>query len=362
MEAMAETKSKLALLGDGVKEAVSHLDREDIHELMKKHLQTLKLIDTQGEWVSESMAELSESLLPSQFEKADWEDFIDQILSSCGKNSYLGEFLETVKNVEFPFLRNKYDKEGDRVFSDVLAYALVLENLTKACASDWRIMEEVYHLFDKKRKELGSFKELPLFHKIKLMSVTAPIRSYIENHKSGTVSPTSGGTAVAINIMEAVWTDFKSGNRGNAAAGRILAKNKAGSKKYDEKTGAGPSGFSEDGKDIERVYPFPADWAGLYQAWNMCFVTRFPDFPYVMAKLLIPQVSNYHEKPKSYIYNRAIALFIYLNFASFDYVEKKHKGEEVIDWHDRSLSLAFGEVNRKTARLYQEKVDAAKKS
>ncbi len=136
-------------------------------------------------------------------------------------------------------------------------------------------------------KELGVKSENKYIYRsfFTLQGKKIPIKKYLACHKTRVIKPTSGGTAVAINILEATWTDYKTGCKDNAKAGWVLAKNKCGVEKYDPRTGVGPSGWSKDGKVIERVYPFPTEWASLYQTWNICFVTRFEDFLYVMPKL-----------------------------------------------------------------------------
>ncbi|MDC7223402.1 MAG: hypothetical protein PQJ60_06640 [Spirochaetales bacterium] len=349
-------------IGSLLKGTAAKAKKEKVTETMEKHYRVLKIKDDKGEWTSPRLADHEKDLLPPRMDAEKLALFVDEMARITKGNSYLMDFMDTLEEGQFPFLAEKFAEEGEEVLFDALCYGAVLQNLTKLCAEDPIILEDVYELFSRKRKELNAFKELPFFHKIKLLSVTKPIESYINCHKTKKISPTSGGFAVKLNITEAVWADRRMGCGDNAFTGRILAKNRCGRKKTDKRTGVGPSGWSEDGKSIERVYPFPADWAALYQVWNMCFVTRFQDFPYVIPKLLIPQVAAYQDKPKNYIYNRAIALFIYLNFASFDYVEKKKTGEKIISWHDRTLSLAFGKVNAASARAYRKKVDQAKKS
>ena len=72
----------------------------------------------------------------------------------------------------------------------------------------------------------------------------------------------------------------------------------------DIRTGAGPTRFSEDGQRIEFRPPLPRQWADLYQTWNMAFISKYPDFPFFMAKLLIPSVSGYQGRPENYLYPR----------------------------------------------------------
>ncbi len=365
----SNTQTKVNKTKDGILEKISaaikstlvNVDETQMYSIMRSHYETLNLINKDGVWVSPKFTDRADTLLPKDMTYEKVCLFIDEMIALAKKNDYLMHFMKTCSKEKFSVIEEKFKEEGKQVLPDVMGYTIILQNLTKECADDYKMLEELYNCFKKLRDELGAFKELPLFHKIKLVSVELPMKTYFKFHKTGVIPPKSGGNAVAINILEATWTDYKTGFKGNAKTGWILAKNKCGSPKHDERTGAGPSGWSKDGKMIERVYPFPTEWASLYQTWNMCFVTRFQDFLYVIPKLLIPQVADYYEKPHNYIYNRAIALYIYLNFASFDYVEKKKSGEKVINWHDRKLSLLFGESNAAMAGVYQSKVQKATK-
>jgi len=342
-----------------LKASVSHIDGAAMLDIMRSHYRTLQLLNADNQWNSTVIAKYSNQLLPQNLSLDQINQFIDDCATAATKNQYLMNFLNQAK--KYDHLSTKFEQEKTTVMPDVIGYALVLQNLASLCVNDYTLLEELYATFRERRAALGAFKALPLFHKIKLISVEKPMYAYITAHKTRMIKPTAGGTAVAINIWEATWTDFKSGIKDNAFAGKILALNKCGRKQADPRTGAGPSGFSPDGKMIERVYPFGLQWADLYQVWNMCFCTRFRDWVYVVPKLIIPQIANYHQKPKEYIYNRAFGLYIYLNFASFDYVEKQNNQEAVIDWHDRSLSLDFAKVNKQSALHYQSLVDQATK-
>ncbi len=335
--------------------AIQQRTPEELGKILASHGKTLQLIDEKGQWFSPLFEKQKEKLLPGIVTHEKLGGFIDQIVEANLKNDYLKDYLRDFKLENYKTLADKVDSEGDTILPDVLMYSYLLENLCHLCASDYHYLEELYLHLEARRKETGAFKLLPLFHKIKMISVAKPLRdNYLKSFKTGEINPKSGGIAVAINIIEATWTDYKSGIKGNAKAGWILAKNRCGKLSADPRTGVGPSGFSKDQKMIQRSYPLGLEWAALYQVWNMCFCTRFQDYPYVIAKLLIPQVANYHEEPKNYIYNRAMALYLYLNFSCFDYMEKKKTGEPVINWFNRDLSLDFAKNNKRAAESYEE--------
>ena len=46
----------------------------------------------------------------------------------------------------------------------------------------------------------------------------------------------------------------------------------------------------------------------MFSTWNLAFVSNYPDFPFYMAKLLIPTVSGYQARPEGYLYPRHSSL------------------------------------------------------
>ena len=102
--------------------------------------------------------------------------------------------------------------------------------------------------------------------------------------------------------------------------------------------------------------PLSKEWADLYSTWNMGFVSHYSYFPYVMAKLLIPEVSDYQDKPNEYIYDRALALYAHLHFSLFG---RSEGGTNVdsFNWATDEFTDHFGEVNRASANDYDAKVN-----
>ncbi|MDO5294221.1 MAG: hypothetical protein Q4F05_15900 [bacterium] len=344
---------RLNSLKELINEQLLTLKSNDLKRIMRKHYRRLHLMDRNGQWKDKLFENNQEYLLPAQITNESVNEFMDQIVTLALENNYLVKYIESCSPENYTYLKQKFNEEGAEVIPDVIAYSLALNKLTTLCLKDWHILEYLYKHLRKVRKDTGSFKKLPLFHKIKLISVELPIKTYLECHRTRKIEPTSGGIAVAINILEATVTDFLYGVNDNAETGWTLMKNRCGLKEKDPKTGAGPSKWSDDGKYIQRVYPYGKQWADLYQVWNLCFCTRFKDFVYVIPKLLIPAVADYREQPANYIYQRAIALYIYLNWSSFDYLEKQKKNQPCINWHDKSLSLEFAKSNRHMAMHYQ---------
>ena len=324
---------------------------------MLRHYKLLRLKGDDGKWAFKELEEKSEELLPKDMDEKKTKEFVDEMSRIAEKNPYLMNFLKKAQGYSFNKLSEKVDSEGNKVIPDAVAFAIVLERLTKAMYNNPKIIEKSIEVFGKAREKEGAFKQLPFFHKIKLLSVELPMKkTYMKAHRTGIVPPKSGSIAIPLNILEATISDYLSGYKNNASTGWTLAVNRPGSKEYDPRTGAGPSGWSDDKKAITRSMPLPKEWADLYQTWNMSFVSKIQDFPYIVPKLLIPQVANYEKKPTEYIYNRAIALYIYLNHASFDYVEKIKNNEPIIDWTDDKLTTLWGKSNLESKLAYNREL------
>ncbi len=347
-------------LSETIKKSMEGITEKEMFTRMEKHYKTLHLINENGQWYDSEFQKYSSILLPSDMTNSKINLLIDHVEKILLQNNYLTFFIDSITQSQFSTLKKKFDEEGAVIIPDIVAYSLVLENLTRAIVDNHVLLDSIYSNFKKARKASNSFKLLPLFHKIKLISVEKPIEHYIKYHTTKFIPPKSGGMGVAINIWEATWTDWKSKNKDNAKAGKVLAQNKAGALKKDPLTGAGPSRWSDDGKIPLRCFPFGLEWTDLYQTWNMAFVTRFQDFPYILPKLLIPIVADYKNTPNEYIYKRAIALYIYLNFASFSMADQKSMNVEPINWFDKELNKYWGNCNAKSADDYLKKLSDVK--
>ena len=361
MNHTAEDVSSVEYIGKLIKSKLCNLQQKQLYAIMKKHLKTLCLIDGTDNWASTKLSAVAGVLLPVDITLKQVDEFIDRIIENLKKNQYLTAFFKSLGFNKFKKLTDKFNQEGDQVIPDVIGYALVLENLVNVCANDYLMYEECFNIFTKARKQRSFLKLMPLFAKVKFLSIENVVRdTYLINHKTKVVPPTSGKISVPMNILEATIADLARGNVGNAKAGLVLSGHRCGQKKNDPLTGAGPTVFSKDGKAVERVFPLPKNWASLYQTWNMDFCMGFGNFPYVITKLLIPRVSGYFDKPKEYIYHRVIALYITLNFLGFELINDTQSRKKRIDWYDRELMLHWGIINKQSADIYALLVKQAK--
>lgn len=337
-----------------IKNELHGCDEKKMYDLMLNHYQIFNLIDNDGNWATKQLKEISEDLLPKNFTEERSKSFVDEMAKYAEQNLYLMDFLESVNNETFPYLSEKVKKEGYKVLPDVISYAIVLNNLTKVTYDNPKILENCVKIFEEARHNTNASKHIPYFHKIKFISVDPVIKSFIYYHETRKIPKSYGRLGLVINVLEAAMFDFISGFRDNAKTALTLVSHRIGSKKIDTKTGSGPSTWSEDRKAISMS--LTKEWCDLYQTWNMAFVSQFNDFPYIIPKLIIPQVANYQNVPTSYMYKRALALYLYLNYVSLDYVEKAKNNESSIQWNDKKLTKIWGKINLKSAKKYNTEI------
>jgi hypothetical protein len=194
-----------------------------------------------------------------------------------------------------------------------------------------------------------------LFEKAKKLSVDYPIERFLEIHRTGEVPADFLRVMFPVNILEAAALDLKLGNVDNAKVGWTLAVNRPGGSP-NEATGAGPARFAEDGQGIEFHVPLAREWADLYSTWNLAFVSHYEHFPYVMAKLLIPNVADYQDAPEDYMYNRALALYTHINFALLGRINGG-VSKDSMSWASEEMTENWGRVNNESRHDYNAELD-----
>ncbi|MBU2709562.1 hypothetical protein [Zooshikella harenae] len=328
-------------------ETVNNMADDALYIKMQKHYQTLRLLDTENQWVTPKLSSISDQLLPKNISKQDAKQLIKETANSLEKNEYLITFLEKAENYTFNDLINKSSHNRQQHLADVIAYALVQQNLTTAMYDDWKIIEDCKTVWAKARTKTDFYSQMGLFSKVKLVSVEYPISRIISFHKENYVPEYFTKLLLPLNILEAVAVDTENGFLDNAIAGLVLTANNPGEL---------PSRFNDNHKSILISMPLPKKWADLYSVWNLAFVSRYEHFPYTMVKLLIPKVNNYYAQPDEYIYNRALALYTHIHFTFLGSADRAITGETTFDWSDEAFTKLFGEVNRDSAYDYEKSV------
>ncbi len=343
-------------IADKINECLNGIDSESMFQLMVKHYQIFQLLDNQMNWVHPQLQKKSDELLGKNWTENRTKSFVWEMTELAQKNEYLVNFLEQVGSERFETLTEKFKEEGTYVIPDLLAFAIVLERLSIQMAQDPEFIILLTNIFRERKNKAQVFRHPSFFHKVKLLSIEAGLLKKLEMHKTGVVPPGAFRWLLPLNILEAYLFDFLKGNKDNAKACLPLVVNRAGAAKEDPLTGAGPSIWSEDKKTIRIRMSLPKEWANLYQTWNMAFVSQYPSFLYLLPKLIIPQVANYHNKPTEFIENRVLALYLTLLYTGFLNPAKERNNEPVYNWSDKKLTTLWGKANLVSANLYKKEL------
>ncbi|MCP3943307.1 MAG: hypothetical protein GY710_17730 [Desulfobacteraceae bacterium] len=354
-----QKSSAIKLIAQEVKSAVKDISSMEMQELMKVHLRQLRLIDDQDNWQAPELEEIADFLLPDDLNPEIVAAFIDQMADLAVENTYLNNFVNQAINNDFENLSYKIETEGRQMYPSVVAYAFVLERLTKAERNDWRIAEKCVAIWEEQRKEANVSENMELFDFAKLVSVEYPVKKIIEFYKSGEVEENFCRVMMSANVMEATLVDLKLRHRDNAKAGFTLAVNPPGGRACKEVEGICESRWSDDQDAVLVTMPLSIPWINLYVTWNMAFTSRYEHFPFVIAKLLIPQVAGYQTKPDEFVHDRAFSLFTHLNWALLGRAEGTESVQYDVKWHDESFTKFWGEVNRESALSYEDQLAEA---
>ena len=351
------TRPATRVIADRVKSTLTPISSRQFLAMMKAFYQRGRLMNDQGTFEIEELAAISEELLPETMKMAQVNDFIDEIASHIEDNPYVMEFLTEALQASFPSLESIYSKEGAEVIPKIVAWAMVLEKVTKAQLDHPELIGIMSDYWIAERKRQGiNFRKMGFFGAVKLVSMEEPIQQIATFHSIGEVDPKFLRGMLPLNIGEAITADWVMGYHDNALAGWPLLKNSPG-QKFHPLLGTGPATFTSDGKRMEVRLPLPKQWADLYQGWNLAFISQIEDYLYWLPKLLIPQVSHYQDCPEEYIYRRALALYIAKHFTLFGSRQDQVKGVPFSNWADQDLTRLWGKINRRAAKKYQAEVD-----
>lgn len=237
----------------------------------------------------------------------------------------------------------------DKFLPDLVTYAMVLDNMTKAMSSDPAVLSTVYAEFEK-QQDVKSEMSIP--HMVKYYSVRAAIKESLKAQSAKQVPGDFSSFLLPINIAEAAFLDWIKGHKDNASAGWTLLTHGPGNVS-NPATGAAPASFGADGYSIALHMPYCEDWDNLYATWNIGFVANLAAMPYHIAKLVIPSVNSYHAEPSLYMYNRVCALYVHAH-----YLAARMKDDSAFvetDWSSPQIAKAIGKANKDSAAEYESK-------
>jgi hypothetical protein len=135
------------------------------------------------------------------------------------------------------------------------------------------------------------------------------------------------------NIAEAVATEIWAGFPANARAGAALMNVPMWKTRVEPEHRVIQASTSRE-------------WASLYESWNLAFILgNVGRLELLLPKLLVPTVLC--AAPAEYVHNRAIALWLSIQF----YLFAEHRGAPRVELpHARQLSLILGRLNRERVR------------
>ena len=344
-----------AMIAEVVKTTLKDKTASDVTAMMKAHFIQMKLMDENGVWANEKLASIGDQLLPQNLDGSDLAGLTDLMAENAAENPYLHNFLKQASGADLAKLYRMVGKEGNRILPDVMAYAMVQERLNVAMREDWKVLEACQAVWSKELTTADMREHFDLFEMVKKVSVDYPVELILEAHRSGEVPENFWRVILPVNILEAMAMDAKLGNYDNAKVAWTLATNPPGGSE-NPATGAGPARFAEDGQAIEVHMPLTQEWVDLYHTWNMAFVSHYEHFPYVMAKLLIPNVADYQDAPEEYMYNRAMALYTHINFALLGRINDG-VSKDSMSWSSEAMTESWGRVNNESRHDYNAKLD-----
>ncbi len=339
LQAEKQAKEKIESLAKKLKDTAGDVSASVVRDKFTK----LGLIKSDGEWYSDKIKSFGEKLL-KDVDGRYVESFIDRAVHAAEENDYLmGAISEIMNNHEDTDNTDEYLKR----IPDLIGFAIVLNELTQGQADDIDILEDCLKCWREQRNAKGGvLKSLGLCGAIKMWSVEKPIEESLKYRKADEIPHDFAKWILPINILEACFFDILKGNFDNALTGIRLAKNHPG--KYD----ASCAELDRNGH-IHVNLPQPKLWADLYGSWNMAFVSQLVSMPFYMIKLLVPAVNDYKDRPKEYICLRAFALK-----TTLEYLAVLKEEEKECTPLPKSVTRAWGGVNRCSARAYQNEVDA----
>merc|ERR1719158_2559245 len=115
--------------------------------MMKRHLQQLQLYREESGWAHQKLKKIRRYLLPKRLNGSDLATMVDEMAKSAKNNQYLHSFLIKLEAADYSELTNKVKLEGDRIFPDVVAYAMVLNRLVGAMIKDIKVLRVCHDLW-----------------------------------------------------------------------------------------------------------------------------------------------------------------------------------------------------------------------
>ena len=350
----ARDRGDLAIssIADFLRAQINSTPRETLAHQFEAYVRLMRLDELDNSAAAEKRIL---SCLRQPPEHAELVELIDATARNAAANPYLVEAMRQLAHDGLDSWRQRTALGWASDAVDVVVYAAFMQRLTAALAEDWRSVRALITRWRAERKRARWHKHAQRFVFLKLLSVEYPLRKLLKRFEAGSIPPATLRTTLRINISEAVAFDIGRGLIDNAAAGAILAR-----------YGHRGASADNDGQALRVALPSGRSWADLYTVWNMGFMFHYTNFPWAIAKLLIPQVSGYDASGDEYLYNRAIALYIHAHACVFRSIERSKKsskpttGSRKSRYRSDRLLKIWGASTRRSAAAFSAEVDAGR--
>lgn len=344
------------------------VDENEWRVLLCESYQQFELLDLDNLWINELIACHAGVLLPSVNIKESILKLLDEMKDGLFENPYFVEFLEKIPWENKDALENysvltvmSSDKNKELKFiKSIISFAFCLEKINVLLRDDSNVLELLVKLYKIKRKKNNFYRLSNILGVIKFHSIELPLLRFLKAKKKKRMSANFGKYILMLNIFEAMLVDLAVGLYDNAKSTFPLIVFSPNFKgwffgRYQK---GEPSTFSKDGKALLMFSPAPKEWADLYQVWNMAFVAQFAQAPYLLAKLIIPSVSRYVDRPAEYMHTRITALHLTMN-----YLDSAMNAPKIrVDLKDlgpaqRPLIDLWGRVNKNCSLQYKQSIE-----
>jgi len=232
--------------------------------------------------------------------------------------------------------------------------ANTFDKLSEARKEEW---QPFFNLFEKMK--LASANKPFLLDKMKTFSAPPDKLDKAGLYAGEGIKKKLGqtGTALAGNILEAMYQDVNEGNEANAQAGfELMVEPNGQDDRHDMQ-------FEKDGMPLavrRWRMPLPRAWSNLYSSWNGAFVTAYQDSPLYLAKLINPiTLGTYHTDEEGaedlYLWTRGIQLYTHLHAMKMTRANDQSR-DPGMDWRSDTLTQLWGLVNKDASDAYHERV------
>ncbi|MBY0412829.1 MAG: hypothetical protein K2Q18_01625 [Bdellovibrionales bacterium] len=368
MSSRCENVKYLDIFLDSIRTRIHLISEEEWLSLLHENYHQFEILDQDNNWVNDLIAVHEKTLVPENAIKDHIQKFIDEVRDALISNTYFMDLLEKIpwrdqRIIEnySPFTMSSNVKFDELSFLKyIISFAYCLEKINVLLREETNVLDMLINLYRVKRKENNFYRPSNILAIIKFHSIELPLVRFLKARIKNEMPPNFGKYILMLNIFEASLVDLAVGFFNNARSTIpliIFSPNFKGQFFFQKYQKGLPSDFSKDGKALLLFSPAPKEWADLYQVWNMAFVAQFAQAPYLLAKLLIPSVSNYANRPTEYMHNRITALHLTMNYLDSAINSPKIQiNIKNVGPAQGALIKLWGKVNKSCGDKYKNKI------